>query len=475
MNSRIEDNLLILLDPSGQRSDDIWHFIRTKSLTDSSKMHKVVLCFSRSSLIRYLLCSLVMKFAGKSRHRRVRKILYVNDGLICSLFSAGNTAGYRAFARRHVSLPSGVLGRLYMMFPPILRAEQLFIAVERFSEAGRQDDSMLLDGIDFMFYSNAPGKLLLAKTESIISGSGMIFKTTSSQDYAINLEREYEAVRTISEDLGRSGWVPDVGKRLNFHNRSYYPEKYLSGESLRSKLRNSGYASSHNEAIYFLDRLDDWFAIYHESFGGVKRSLYSLYAHLFSTFGELNINNSDIVPIVRYAEESLVEIGSGHGGLIPVLAHNDLWPGNFIVIGDRLTAIDWERATPDRAPIFDYFWMIISAVLEYRVGQNGIQDYSVGFRQFLSLNDKVCIHARKKLEFFLDALGFGKIKLPQFVLLFLMEWSIQGASAIGKPTDMDRLAQAELINFFSYCPDGLFGETTSGLTIPLRIPQCSQE
>lgn len=466
MNSRIEDNLLILLDPSGQRSDDIWHFIRTKSLTDSNKKHKVVLCFSRSGLIRYLLCSLVIKLAGKSRHRRVRKILYVNDGLICSLFSADNTAGYRAFARRHVSLPSGVLGRLFMMLPPILRAEQIFIAVEHFSETGRQDDSMLLDGIDFMFYSNALGKLLLAKTESIISGSGMIFKTTSSPDYAINLEREYEAVRTISEDLGRSGWVPEVGKRFSVHNRFYYPEKYLNGESLRSKLRNAGKASSHNEAIYFIDRLDDWFAIYHESFGGVKRSLYSLYAYLFSTFGELNINNSDIVPIVRYAEDSLAKIDSVHGGLIPVLAHNDLWPGNFIVIGDRLTAIDWERATPERAPIFDYFWMIISAVMEYLVGQNGVQDYSVAFRQFLSLDDKVCSHARSKLEIFLNSLGLGNKRFNPFVLLFLMEWSIQGAIALGQSTDMDRLAQAELIAFARDYPDRLYSERSPGLTVP---------
>jgi len=443
--TRIEENLLILLDPTGQLGNETWRFIRTKNTACSGNGHHVVFCFSRCDLIRYFICSLTVQFNRKNT--RIRKILHINDGLVCCLFSAGSTAEYRSFERRHVEPSSGFLRRLSMMLPPILRAEQLFIAVEQLPHAVPPQSSALLNSLDFMFYSNAPGKLLLTKAETFTCGTGLVFKTTSSPDYEANLMREYESVRTVSENIEQPGWVPDIKNPLRVHSRTYYPETYLSGENLRSKLRSSGRSSSHHEAIHFLDRLDDWFIFYHASFQGARRSLTSLYSRLFTTFSELNTHDPSVVPLVKYAKEFLAGIDTGHEGLIPLQAHNDLWPGNFIVKGDRLTAIDWERATPQSAPLFDYFWMIISAVMEYRVGNNGVQDYSMAFRQFLTLDDKVCRHARTKLDCFLDRLGFEKIMRDQFTLLFLMEWSTQGASALGEPTAMDRLAQEELMLF----------------------------
>jgi hypothetical protein len=460
--TRIEENLLILLDPSGHLDNETWRFIRTKDPTISGNRHHVIFSFSRCDLIRYFICSLSVKFNKKNT--RVRKILHINDGLLCCLFSADNAAGYRAFKKRHVALSGGFRRRLSMLLPPILRAEQLFIAVEQLPDAGQAQGTRLLDGLDFMFYSNAPGKLLLTKAETFTSGTGHVFKTTSSPDYETNLKREYESVRTVSENLERPGWVPDIENPLRVNSRSYYPETYLSGEDLRSKLRSSGRSSSHREAIHFLDRLDDWFTIYHASFQGARKSLRSLYAQLFSTVLDLYTDVPGIVPLVTYAEEFLAGIDTGHRGLVPVLAHNDLWPGNFIVKGDRLTAIDWERATPQSTPLFDYFWMIISAVLEYRVGQSGVQDYSMAFRQFLSLDDDVCRHARTKLEHFLDHLGFGKSMHDQFILIFLMEWSVQGARALGVVTAMDRLAQGELMAFVCNRPDVFDLELSSGLS-----------
>ena len=457
--TRTEENLLIMLDPSGHLGDGTWKLIHTNKINDISKLHKFVLVFSRRDLIRYFLCLLEIKLSGKNKC--VRKILYINDGLLCCLFSADNTIGYRAFARRHLSAPSGIRRRILKLLPPILQAEQFYIAIEQPLDAERIKGHEQLDNLDFMFYSNAPGKLLLTNSETFTNGTGLIFKTTSVPDYVDNLDREYEAVCLVSKNLQNPGLVPDVGVKLRVNSRCYYPEAYLSGEDLRSMLRNAGKSSSHHEAVHFLDRLDNWYTLYHASFQAVKRSLSSLYKHLLKYY-ELNIINCDVVTIVKYAGEFLAETGSGHGGVVPVLAHNDLWPGNFIVNGDRLTAIDWERATPERAPIFDYFWMIISAVMEYRVGQNGVQDYSVAFRQFLRKDDEVCAHAFSKLEIFLESLGFGKQTFSQFILLFLMEWSIQGVSALGKLTDMDRLAQGELIAFSRDHPEILYGKTSSG-------------
>lgn len=443
--SLIEKNLLILLDPTGLKGAGSWRFIHVDTPSDARKAHDVVFCFNRRELIRYFLCLLSVRL--NKVKTRVRKILYINDGLLSCFVSADSASGYRAFARRHVSSNAGGLRqRLSKMLPPALRAEQLFIAVEDLPESGGMPGSVLLGGLDFMFYSNAPGKLLLTKAETFISGRGLVFKTTSSADYAANLEREYETVRTISERMEWSG-VPDVGQRLRTHNRLYYPETYLSGANLRSRLRCSGHSSSHHEAIQFLDRLDAWFRRYHALFTGAAVPLASLYAAVVADFSRLNAHSPDIIPLVKLAEDVLSGMDNGGGGLVPIVAHNDLWPGNFIVTEERLTAIDWERATPDSAPLFDYFWMMISAVLEYRVGHNGVQDYSLAFRQFLACDDDVCSHGRTKLRNYLDSLGLESKKITQFILLFLMEWSIQGARALGMLTSMDLLAREELVAF----------------------------
>lgn len=449
--TRIEENLLILLDPSGRMDDEGWRFIRPADPTTGEEKQPAVFSYNRSDLLRYLIRSLSLRF-DKAK-TKVRRILHINDGLVCCFFSAGNPAGYRAFNKRHVAQSGGFRRRLAMMLPPILRADRLFIAVEQRPEAGQQQGPRLLDSLDFMFYSNAPGKLLLTRAETFAKGSGHVFKTTSSPDYGVNLKREYESVRTVSENIGQHGLVPDIENPFRVNGRCYYPEAYLNGEDLRAKLRSLGRSSSHLDAISVLERLDDWFSIYHASFQGPRKPLDALYAELFPTVLALNANVPAIVPLVKYAEEFVAGIESRHGGVVPVLAHNDLWPGNFIVKGDRLTAIDWERATPQSAPLFDYFWMIISALLEYRVGQNGIQDYSVAFRQFLTLDDELCRYARGKLDCFLEYLGFEKAMRVQFTLLFLMEWSVQGARALGAATEMDRLAQGELIDFVRSHPD----------------------
>lgn len=448
---RIEDNLLILLDPSGQPNDGTWRFIRANNPVCSGIMHHVVFCFTRRDLIRYFICSLSLMFFRKKA--RIRRILHINDGLLCCLFSAESTAEYRAFEKRHVEQSGGFRRRLSLLLPLTLRAEQLFIAFEQLKHAGQPQSGSLPDCLDFMFYSNAPGKLLLTKADTFTSGRGMVFKTTSSPGYEANLKREYESVRTVSGNLERPGLVPYIEDPLSINSRVYYPEMYLCGENLRTKLRSSGRSSEPREAVLILDRLDAWFSIYHASFQGERKSLCSLHARLFSTFSELNVHTPYGVPIVEYAVEFLAGVDTVHAGLVPVLAHNDLWPGNFIVTGDLLTAIDWERSTPQSAPLFDYFWMIISAVLEYRVGQNGIQDYSMAFRQFLTLDDDVCRHARAQLECFLDGLGFEKTAHDQFILLFLMEWSTQGVRALGVSTEMDRLAQGELMAFVCGHPD----------------------
>jgi hypothetical protein len=147
------------------------------------------------------------------------------------------------------------------------------------------------------------------------------------------------------------------------------------------------------------------------------------------------------------ARETLETIVGEQVTISPITAHNDLWPGNFVVAADGLVAIDWERAVEKRAPLFDYYWMIISAAIEHHVTVIGVVDYSRAFRLFLEEGDDVTRHATEMLKTFLGRLGLDRELHQSFLLLFLMEWSVQGYLALGRQTAMDRLAFGELTNF----------------------------
>jgi hypothetical protein len=153
----------------------------------------------------------------------------------------------------------------------------------------------------------------------------------------------------------------------------------------------------------------------------------------------------------------------------PILAHNDLWPGNFVITKGGFIVIDWERATEQRAPFFDYFWMIVSTTIEYLASETKNHNYSESVRIFLRRSDSVSCHAFEKLETFLNELGINEAYLPHLLYLFFMEWSVQGFQVLGRQTNMDHLAFGELLyyaekmNVLRDDPD--YGETLARETV----------
>jgi hypothetical protein len=309
---------------------------------------------------------------------------------------------------------------------------------------------------DFMFFSNASGKLLLTSTETLRSGEGLVIKTTSCQSYAEVMEKEFTTMLGIAEMQGESVSLPHMGKRFQAGKRIFFTEAYVKGASLREVLHRLSRRNDIPEIGAFLDRLDDWFEKYRAVFRAQPRSLISCYEHLFDAFSDLYSGHPQAGVLQEKARETLAKTARKQVCIVPIIAHNDLWPGNLLVGADGLVAIDWERAVGNRAPLFDYYWMIISAVLEHLVCRIGISDYSRAFRLFLEESDDVSRHATAMLKAFLGRLGLDNELDQSFLLLFLMEWSVQGYLALGKQTAMDRLAFGELITFMETHNKGKF-------------------
>ena len=450
--NRTEKNLLTFLDPASRTDENIWRFVRPGLLSGSiahpcggkNAWGNSIFCFPRNDLFRYVLYFLCT-WIGR-RRKKVRYVLFLDDGILSCFFDAGRVAGYRAFARKHLPPPKGIRHRLKMLLPPVLRAEQRFIvlAEQTAKETPDHDD---IGCLDFMFYSNEDGKLMLTMSETFLDGRGRVLKCAASAGYATNLEHEHATVRSIAGRLARPGGLPGIGDAITLNGKRFFPEDYLCGDSLRERLRLLGRTGDTDGACRLLDRLDLWYAEYRTAFTGPKTSLSSLYARPLRLFLELNESDAALALLVARMRAFLASQDRNHDGVVPVTAHNDLWPGNFIVSCNRLMVVDWERATEQSAPLFDYYLMMISAVLEYRVGSNGSQDYVHAFRQFLSQGDDVCRRTHAKLRDFLVGLGFEGVTLRPFLMLFLMEWSIQGYQALGKQTDMDLLAFSELMAF----------------------------
>lgn len=445
--TQIDRNVLLFLDPAGALGDHQWLFTdHSGVLRAGGDRHRVVR-FARRDMFRYLLTLGRLRLQG----RRVRSVLFLNDGLLCSIFPAGSGASYRAFARWHLEKPKTMRQRVLAKLPLALRAETRYLAVlgEPACGGALDPDRAYLESLDFLFFSNARGKLLLTRGETMRSGEGELVKTTTDPRYAEVMETEFV---TLSDICGRpgAGGVPTAGRRFQLGGRLFFTERYLRGDSLREVLRELGRAADAAQASRVMDRLDRWFEGYLASFPAAKTPYAALNGHLLPLFRACY--GGEEPALVESCAEVLARLEAACPATVAVTAHNDLWPGNFIAKGSELAVIDWERARTGRAPFFDYFWMVISSVLEFNIGQSFSGDYSRALRAFLEGSHPVCRDARSRLIRFMASQGVSEQLLPDLICVFLMEWSVQGYQALGRRTDMDDLAFGELLYFLNRHP-----------------------
>lgn len=446
----LHQNLLLYIDPARPAVESGWRLVQWSASCGKEMLSEtcanVIYCFERSQLFSYLL------FPGRFRQawggRRVRKVLYLNDGLLSSIFDAGQGRAYRAFASRHLAPARGLRRRLLALLPLALRAEKRYVVVTAAGErtAGCCAEERELSGQDFMFFSNLQGKLVLTSAGTLACGEGMVVKTSSCAEYLQKMEKEFRTV----ERLACQGYplaVPRPGRRFLLAGRTFYTEGYVKGKSLRKELHDLSRKEDTEAILLLLARLDAWFERYRLGFTGKPVPLMESYRHLFETFSGRYGGEAMADAVAGFARQALSELSAQHPGVPQITAHNDLWPDNLLITADSVVAVDWERAVENRAPFFDYFWMMISSVLEHLVCHAGAGDYAGAFRLFLEERDEVSRQGRGWLNAFLRRLGLGEERLSLFLLLFLMELSVQGALALGRPTTMDSLAFGELKSF----------------------------
>jgi hypothetical protein len=452
----IEKNLLLLLDPLAADWENRWRFVEcrhTKDIRHSTsiedKSKRTVYWFSRRSHLIYLLFSW---YARRCKLSGVpKKILYVNDGLMSSLFDSEDAACYRLLVSHHMPAPSTLRQKLIWLLPTSLRAEKRYIVMQEnnYNENSSIDGSasLTLDKQNFMFYSNVQGKLMLTSADTLRSGKGSIIKTTANLNYAGVMEKEFRTIFHIANLQGKAISIPPVGKLIKIRNRPFFAEEYVRGRNLREIIHALSNKNNLKQICVYLDRLQNWFATYRSFFHEEPCRLESCYDHLFKAYRERYASHLETPIILQKASEIIDDISKSKTYIVPIFSHNDLWPGNFIVHSDNLVAVDWERAVPGRAPLFDIYWMMISLAMEYIVCSIGSIDYVRAFRQFLSETDEVSRYAVGKLKLFLESIGLPGERHQHFLFLFLMEWSVQGYFALGHPTEMDDLAYEELLRF----------------------------
>ena len=441
--NQLDRNLLVFLDPVGRYADESWDFcdgfVRRKNASPDPARN-LVLRFSRNQLIRYWIVTLRMLF-GKKRNQR--KILFVNDGLLSSFFDAGNVRVYRDFAKQQIPRPKGIRQRIAAFLPLVWRAEIRFIVIfEAMVDPSLHSE---LDAYNFMILSNAGGKLLLMTSEIVRSGHGMLVKTTANKEYVSVMQKEFDVVTALSSGNRRISGIPEMGKHFQTGGRHFFTEKFILGENLREKLRALGKRGDSRQVCSILDSLDTWFVEYQTSFVGLRVAIAPLYSHLFPLFSECYGATSR--SLLETGKELLRQFDVAHSGIIPIISHNDLWPGNIVMTAHGFTVIDWERAQQHRAPFYDYFWMVVSTSIEFLASREPQCDYSEGVRIFLRRADEVSCRTFKMLSSFLQRTGGAEEYLPHLLFLFFMEWSVQGYQVLGKQTAMDRLAFGELEHF----------------------------
>jgi hypothetical protein len=202
---------------------------------------------------------------------------------------------------------------------------------------------------DFLFYSNEEGKHLFLATDDLVKGRGLIAKTAWNPTALLVAEREFCIVENLRRLNPGGGCTPRPAGRLRIGGRPVFLEEYVGGNTLRDVLIDPKVCHEDERVLEYLERLDRWFACYRGKFEGPMRPLAAFYAPLFIEYRERWPAETTIHVFSLLVEERLNKISAGHEGLIPAVAHNDLWPGNFIVRGDRLVAVD-DYLDSDRNP-----------------------------------------------------------------------------------------------------------------------------
>lgn len=454
MADLIEQNLLLLLDPYGERDRSTWRFVpwsdceqcSGRKLQGMENCSGSVFCFDRHQLLDYLLFPWRIKKSGVKV--RLRKFLYIDDGNLSSIFATDAKKAYPAFAEGLLPRPRGIRQWLRRLMPVELQAERKYVVTNNDSGTSLESNgegAQFLAQQNYLFFSNVGGKLLLTTAETLCSGRGMLYKSTTNDIYAEVMEKEYRVMQRLAAEES-SDCFPRAGSRLQLRRRTFFSEEYIKGCSLRTMLHAVSSTQGVVGVCALLDRLDAWFSLFAATFRGERQSLSTCYAHLIEPFSERYGADRHGCEVLQHACR-IFDVLDGSGiGLATGIAHNDLWPGNFVVAHDRLVAVDWERATENRGPVFDYFWMLISAVLEHYVSCMERSDYSRAMRQFLAGADDVARHAERQIKTYMERIGFDRALYRQFMLIFMMEWAIQGYLVLGRPTDMDMLAYGELVN-----------------------------
>jgi len=467
-DNHIHKIINIFLDPLKRKKES--DFFYTESNVNNCKAiynkaireyaNFIIIKFEKSKIIKYILMSLKIKFTLPVV--KVRKVYYVNDGLLSSVFDADNVKTYHYFARNHLPKPKGLIHKFTSYIPIILRAEERYIIFEKSTDMDPLTESTddFMPEFNFTMFSNESGKLIFTNTKTLQYRNGVLIKTTANADYREVMKKEFKTLEYISNRLGESGCIPKVGKIYDTDNAFYFTEDYIDGQNLKDILYAFAEKGLSAEASAIIEKLDVWHKNIRLTLSAQPKKISLFYAAVVEKFTDLYGDNYLIYPVIDNVIHVLTSIDRTHSGLVPMVTHNDLWPANLIVTTDNIIAIDWERATEDQSGIFDYYWMMISTAIVYLKDEKKLSDYSCSFRRFVNNCDDIskCVHS--KLKNYLIESGFNAALYDSFILLFLLEWSIQGYEHLNKQTDMDKLAFNELLEY-SYKNNSQYLKTCS--------------
>lgn len=444
----INNNLDIYLKANSRNIENKFEYMNSYDINGNKHF------FKKGNTVVFFKCNEIFSYIKLLFRLYIIKRLYfkeyvfIDDGIMSCIVGAYNNKAYKAYSELYLSGPLTLKQKIVKRLPNILRADVRYIVIvkkELDKNAADGTDYKNLSACDFMFFSNKDGKLLLLNTKTLINGHGELIKTTANQNYISVMEKEYSVLNKLNKYCSPSEMIPVVGRSIQIDGVQFFTEKFIHGENLRELIRKLGKKNKYDEVIAILGKLDRWWTDYENIF--VKKLLPTseMYKHVFQLFDECY--GSGAYDLSQKGLELLDQFCRAYPNCTPIIAHNDIWPGNVILSTSGIIVVDWERAKEDRAPFFDYFWMIISTSIEYLACKSDKHDYSIGLRCLFDCNEEVSRDVFCKIKMYLKKKGVAEEYLLHLLFLFLVELSVQGFQILKKQTAMDKLVFIELKHY----------------------------
>ena len=276
----------------------------------------------------------------------------------------------------------------------------------------------------------------------------LVVKSSTNEEHNDDLKHEFDNLSKIGRMLPDSmrDSIPKTEGSGEWRGLYYYAQRYIQGEmvceTIDDRPRNrGGRDQTHNIRMAY-----DWLLELQDVTSRESRNIREFdFQRLIEDYRRVHAPVAMEQERLEALAGLLEEAGSREIRL--VACHGDYFPGNIIVMGGKVSIIDWRFLRVLYHPFFD----LITLLVTFYTAKNGITDFNDiegHFRELFFQKHWTNGFFTGIVEEFLQRNGIGSKLFLLFLELTLLEWSTREYSFLGESRERDGIWRRRLLFYW---------------------------